>query len=152
MRGSDPAGGGGLRAYLRALLTSALIATGIIAGFNLVMDPMGEFGISGTHRLNAVVPMEVHQFRMGAVDRYLSTVIDGRADRYLIAQMFPRMIAALLVTLAALLIERLLRLLDLITGHGADIGPVFTLMLNLLPKPRKLKLNQHPLKADLTGV
>ena len=84
MRGSDPAGGGGLRAYLRALLTSALIATGIIAGFNLVMDPMGEFGISGTHRLNAVVPMEVHQFRMGAVDRYLSTVIDGRADRYLI--------------------------------------------------------------------
>ena len=56
-----------------------------------------------------------------------------RADRYLIAQMFPRMLAALLFTLAALLIERLLRLLDFITGHGADIGPVLTLMLNLLP-------------------
>jgi len=56
-----------------------------------------------------------------------------RVDRYLIAQMLPRMIAALLVTMAALLIERLLRLLDFITGHGADIGPVLTLMLNLLP-------------------
>ncbi|WP_372022680.1 hypothetical protein P7L70_04715 (plasmid) [Tistrella mobilis] len=84
MRGSEPAGGGGLRSYLRALLTSALIATGFIAAFNLAMDPMGEFGISGTHRLNAVVPTKVHEFRMGAVDRYLSTVIDGRADRYLI--------------------------------------------------------------------
>lgn len=57
----------------------------------------------------------------------------GRVDRYLIAKMAPRMIAALLITLAVLLIERLLRLLDFITGHGTDIGPVLTMMLNLLP-------------------
>lgn len=56
-----------------------------------------------------------------------------RADRYLIAQMAPRMFAALCVMLAALMIERLLRLLDFITGHGAGIGPVFGLILNLLP-------------------
>jgi len=43
------------------------------------------------------------------------------------------MLAALCVILAALLIERLLRLLDFITGHGADIGPVLGLILNLLP-------------------
>ena len=56
-----------------------------------------------------------------------------QTDRYLIATMAPRMTAALLITLAVLLIERLLRLLDFITGHGADIGPVLTMMLNLLP-------------------
>lgn len=43
------------------------------------------------------------------------------------------MVAVLLITLAVLLIERLLRLLDFITGYGADIGPVLSLMLNLLP-------------------
>ncbi|MEM8793212.1 MAG: LptF/LptG family permease [Pseudomonadota bacterium] len=59
--------------------------------------------------------------------------IFGRIDRYLIATMAPRMAAALLITLGVLLIERLLRLLDFITGHGADIGPVLTMMLNLLP-------------------
>ena len=47
--------------------------------------------------------------------------------------MAPRMAAVLLVTLAVLLIERLLRLLDFITGYGADIGPVLSLVLNLLP-------------------
>ncbi|MEM7507127.1 MAG: LptF/LptG family permease [Pseudomonadota bacterium] len=56
-----------------------------------------------------------------------------RADRYLLGQMMPRMLAALAVTLVALLIERLLRLLDFVTGHGADLGPVLGLALNLLP-------------------
>lgn len=56
-----------------------------------------------------------------------------RADRYLLGQMIPRMLAALAVTLVALLIERLLRLLDFVTGHGADLGPVLSLALNLLP-------------------
>lgn len=57
----------------------------------------------------------------------------GRVDRYLIAKMAPRMVAALLVTLVILLIERLLRLLDFITGHGSDVGPVLMMMLSLLP-------------------
>lgn len=47
--------------------------------------------------------------------------------------MAPRMLVALLAVLAALMIERLLRLLDFITGHGSDIGPIMSLMLNLLP-------------------
>lgn len=55
------------------------------------------------------------------------------ADRYLVAQMWPRMLAALAVTLVALLIERLLRLMDLVTGQGADLGPLLGMMLNLLP-------------------
>ncbi|MEM0944006.1 MAG: LptF/LptG family permease [Pseudomonadota bacterium] len=61
------------------------------------------------------------------------SAILGRADRYLISAMLPKMAAALIVTLGVLLIERLLRLLDFITGNGADIGPVLTMMLNLLP-------------------
>lgn len=57
----------------------------------------------------------------------------GRADRYLLTQMLPRMAAALGVTLAALLLERILRLLSFVTGHGADLAPVLALALNLLP-------------------
>ncbi|MEM8787934.1 MAG: LptF/LptG family permease [Pseudomonadota bacterium] len=55
------------------------------------------------------------------------------ADRYIVSHMVPRMVAALAVTLVALLIERLLRLLDFLTGHGADLGPMVRLVLNLLP-------------------
>lgn len=54
-------------------------------------------------------------------------------DRYLIKQMLPRMGVAMVITLAALLIERILRLFDLVTGFGAEIGIVLTLALNLLP-------------------
>lgn len=57
----------------------------------------------------------------------------GQIDRYLISQMLPRMFGALAITMAALLIERILRLFDLITGQGSDIGPVLTLALSLLP-------------------
>ena len=62
-----------------------------------------------------------------------ATRFPNSADRYLLAHMLPRMAIALVVTLAALLIERLLRLLDFITGHGAELGPVVGLAVNLLP-------------------
>lgn len=57
----------------------------------------------------------------------------GQVDRYLIRQMLPRMAAALGVTLAALLIERILRLFDLVTGVGADIGAILGLAISLVP-------------------
>jgi len=55
------------------------------------------------------------------------------ADRYLIGLMLPRMGIALAVTLAALVIERLLRLFDFVTGQGAALGPVLAMAVNLLP-------------------
>lgn len=54
-------------------------------------------------------------------------------DGYLIRQMMPRMMGALLIALAALLIERILRLFDLVTGFGAEIGLVLSLAVNLVP-------------------
>lgn len=56
-----------------------------------------------------------------------------RADRYLLGLMLPRMAAALAITLAALLLERLLRLFDFVTGAGVSPGPVLGMALNLLP-------------------
>jgi lipopolysaccharide export system permease protein len=56
-----------------------------------------------------------------------------RADGYLVSLMLPRMAAALAVTLAALVIERLLRLFDFVTGMGVDPSPVLGMALNLLP-------------------
>ena len=53
-----------------------------------------------------------HEARLVSATRFPNS-----ADRYLLAHMLPRMAIALVVTLAALLIERLLRLLDFITGH-----------------------------------
>jgi lipopolysaccharide export system permease protein len=47
--------------------------------------------------------------------------------------MLPRMAAALAITLAALLLERLLRLFDFVSGAGASPGPVIGMALNLLP-------------------
>ena len=57
----------------------------------------------------------------------------GRADRYLIALLLPRMGAALAVTLVALILERVLRLFDFVTGQGAALGPVLGMALNLVP-------------------
>lgn len=57
----------------------------------------------------------------------------GKADRYLLIQMLPRMGAALAITLAALVFERVLRLLSFVTGHGADLSPILALAFNLLP-------------------
>jgi lipopolysaccharide export system permease protein len=56
-----------------------------------------------------------------------------RADRYLLWLMLPRMLAALAITLAALVLERLLRLFDFVTQQGASPGPVLSMAVNLLP-------------------
>lgn len=56
-----------------------------------------------------------------------------RADRYLMRLMLPRMFAALAITLAALVLERLLRLFDFVTEQGAPPGPVLGMAVNLLP-------------------
>ncbi|MBK0400290.1 LptF/LptG family permease [Limibaculum sp. M0105] len=54
-------------------------------------------------------------------------------DRYLLRLMLPRMGAALIVTLVALLLERMLRLFDLVTGQGATIGPALGMAISLVP-------------------
>lgn len=54
-------------------------------------------------------------------------------DRYLLRLMATPMIAALLVTLSALLLERVLRLFELLTGKGAPLGLVVSMALNLVP-------------------
>ncbi len=56
-----------------------------------------------------------------------------RADRYLMRLMLPRMAAALAITLAALVLDRLLRLFDFVTQQGAPPGPVLSMAANLLP-------------------
>jgi len=55
------------------------------------------------------------------------------ADRHLLATMLPRMGLALAVVLAALVIERILRLFDFATQHGAALAPVLQMVVNLLP-------------------
>jgi lipopolysaccharide export system permease protein len=47
--------------------------------------------------------------------------------------MLPRMLAALTITLSALVIERLLRLFDFVAQQGASPGPVLNMAVNLLP-------------------
>ena len=54
-------------------------------------------------------------------------------DRYLLRLMATPMIAALLVTLSALLLERVLRLFELLTGKGAPLGLVVSMAVNLVP-------------------
>ncbi|MDT8344128.1 MAG: LptF/LptG family permease [Thermohalobaculum sp.] len=54
-------------------------------------------------------------------------------DRYLLGLMMPRMGAALIVTLLALLLERMLRLFDLVTGQGTAIGPALGMAVSLVP-------------------
>ena len=81
-----------------------------------------------------------------------ATRFPSAADRYLLAHMLPRMAVALVVTLAALLIERLLRLLDFITGHGAELGPVLGLAVNLLPHYVGLALPAAFCIAILTSI
>lgn len=56
-----------------------------------------------------------------------------RADRYILWLMTPRMAAALAITLAALVLERLLRLFDFVTQQGASPGPVIDMAVSLLP-------------------
>lgn len=47
--------------------------------------------------------------------------------------MLPRMAAALAIALSALVLERLLRLFDFVSGAGVSPGPVIGMALNLLP-------------------
>ena len=54
-------------------------------------------------------------------------------DVYLLRLMATPMVAALAVTLAALLLERVLRLFELLTGKGAPLGLVLSMTLNLVP-------------------
>ncbi|MFV0473309.1 MAG: LptF/LptG family permease [Pikeienuella sp.] len=54
-------------------------------------------------------------------------------DAYLLRLMATPMLAALAVTLGALLLERVLRLFELLTGKGAPIGLVLSMTLNLVP-------------------
>ncbi|MEO0362293.1 MAG: LptF/LptG family permease, partial [Pseudomonadota bacterium] len=54
-------------------------------------------------------------------------------DLYLLRLMATPMLAALIVTLSALLLERLLRLFELLTGKGAPLGLVLSMTLNLVP-------------------
>lgn len=54
-------------------------------------------------------------------------------DRYLLRLMATPMLAALAVTLSALLLERVLRLFELLTGKGAPLGLVVSMALNLVP-------------------
>jgi len=64
----------------------------------------------------------------------LSPLLSRRlVDRYLLRLMLPRMGAALIVTLVALLLERMLRLFDLVTGQGATIGPALGMAISLVP-------------------
>ena len=64
---------------------------------------------------------------------YIAKFRISQLDVYLLRQMLPRMGVALLVALGALLIERILRLFDLVSGLGADVGLVLSLALNLVP-------------------
>lgn len=54
-------------------------------------------------------------------------------DAYLLRLMATPMFAALAVTLGALLLERVLRLFELLTGKGAPLGLVVAMTLNLVP-------------------
>lgn len=54
-------------------------------------------------------------------------------DAYLLRLMATPMFAALAVTLGALLLERVLRLFELLTGKGAPLGLVVQMAVNLVP-------------------
>lgn len=54
-------------------------------------------------------------------------------DRYLLKRMLPRMGVALVITLMALLLERVLRLIDLVTTQGAPLQLVAGMAVNLIP-------------------
>ncbi len=54
-------------------------------------------------------------------------------DRYLLAQVLRPMLAAILITLLALLAERALRVIDLVLGWRGSIGIVFEMISYLVP-------------------
>jgi lipopolysaccharide export system permease protein len=73
-------------------------------------------------------------------------------DRYLLMRMAPRMAVALLITLLALLMERILRLIDLVTTQGAPLDLVVGMALNLVPHYLGLALPATFCIAVLTAL
>lgn len=57
----------------------------------------------------------------------------GRLDRYVLAEALKPMLLGLAVVLAALLLERLLRLLDLLANKGGPLTLVLRMIANLVP-------------------
>ncbi len=57
----------------------------------------------------------------------------GLINSYLVRETVRPLLFSLLITLAALLLERTLRLLELLTSHGGPLELVFQLTINLLP-------------------
>jgi lipopolysaccharide export system permease protein len=56
-----------------------------------------------------------------------------QVDRYLLWRMVPRMAVTLLIILVIMLMERVLRLIDLVTAQGAPLDLVVRMVLNLVP-------------------
>ena len=54
-------------------------------------------------------------------------------ERYLLRRSLTPLLVGTVVVLAALLLERLLRLLDLVVNKGSPIGLILKLLLNLTP-------------------
>ncbi|MCH8168550.1 MAG: LptF/LptG family permease [Proteobacteria bacterium] len=75
-----------------------------------------------------------------------------RIDRYLLWRMAPRMAVALLVTLLALMLERVLRLIDLVATQGASLDLVVGMALNLVPHYLGLALPATFCIAVLTAL
>ncbi len=73
-------------------------------------------------------------------------------DRYLLRQMAPRMGIALLVTVLVLLLERLLRLIELVATEGAPLKLVLGMVLSLLPHYLGLALPATFCIATLTAL
>jgi lipopolysaccharide export system permease protein len=73
-------------------------------------------------------------------------------DFYLLRRMAPRMGAALLVTLLALLLEKVLRLIDLVSIEGAPFELVIGMALNLVPRYLGLALPATFCIAVLTSL
>ncbi len=84
--------------------------------------------------------MTPSQFRITAVDRYL------------LRQMVPRMGIVLLVTVLVLLLERLLRLIELVATEGAPLQLVLSMVLSLLPHYLGIALPATFCIATLTAL
>jgi lipopolysaccharide export system permease protein len=56
-----------------------------------------------------------------------------RLDRYILKEVTRPLLAALLIALGALLLERLVRLLDLLVNEGGPLGLILQMLVNLVP-------------------
>ncbi|WP_165772198.1 LptF/LptG family permease [Niveispirillum lacus] len=66
-------------------------------------------------------------------DRHYKLHSTRLIDRYILAETLKPLFASLLVVLVALLMERLLRLFDLLANHGGPFDMVIRLVANLVP-------------------